>query len=122
MNQITISGNLTADFTRKTTEVGREWSLFTIANNTVYFNKAQEKIEKVTFIDIVCSKSGLQEYVKKYAFKGAFCLVLGRLEIVKTDKDGAKYTNVRIVADELHFSSSQSRAASAEISNDNPFI
>lgn len=122
MNVTTISGNLTSDYTGKTSEDGRPWSLFTIANNTVFFNKAQEKVEKVTFVDIVCSKSGLQEYVKKYATKGAFCLVVGRLEIIKTDKNGTKYTNVRIVADELHFSSSSSRAATQNTDNDNPFI
>jgi len=121
MNVTTISGNLTSDFTGKTSEDGRAWSLFTIANNTVFFNKAQEKVEKVTFVDIVCSKAGLQEYVKKYATKGAFCLVVGRLEIIKTEKDGTRYTNVRIVADELHFSSSSTRAAASETNNDNPF-
>jgi len=103
MNQLIIDGNLCADPKFNQTEDGRDWSFFTIANNSVFFNKKEEKIEKVTFLDVIASRKGLQAYVKQYAKKGVGCVVLGRLEIIKTNKDGTNYTNVRLVADEIKF-------------------
>lgn len=121
MNIITLTGHLVKNATIHNTDDGREWLSFPLANNSVFYNKKQEKVEKVLFIDIVASKSNLVTYCKKGALKGAFCVVCGRLEIVNTKKDNVSYTNVKIVADELQISNKPVDNTDSETSSDHPF-
>ena len=81
MNNINISGNLTADATVRTTGEGKKVANFTVA---VRGNK-----EHTDFIRCVMFGPAI-DYVEKYGKKGARAVVAGSLHIGSYEKDGVK--------------------------------
>ena len=80
LNSVTLLGRLTRDPEIRATSTGQTVCRFGLALNRVYFNRdTQEKIEKVTFVDIT-AWGNLAENVSQYCTKGKQILVQGRLE------------------------------------------
>lgn len=98
MQNITISGNLTADATSSPNQNGGENMSFRVAVNDT------RKGEKVaTFYDVVSTKNGAFDYLKK----GQAVVVNGKLAISVVEKDGKSYTNIDIYAREIELTGGQ---------------
>jgi len=97
MQNITISGNLTADAKAFQDQNGRDFMSFHVAVNDMH------KGEKTsTFYDVIAPKTGVFDYLKK----GQGVIVSGPLTISTTDKDGKSYTNINVYARDLELSGS----------------
>jgi single-stranded DNA-binding protein len=104
MNICIFSGNIVADAQKHTSKTDRTFYTFTIANNSKYYNKDKSLVEKTLFVDIVVSRDGHKAYVEKYAKKGTYANIGGKLDIYESEKDGKKYKNLRILVDDIHLS------------------
>lgn len=97
INQIAIDGNLTKDGEVKFADSGVAVLKFSIAHNT----KIKEK-EEVSFFDVVAFGKHA-EYVADFAVKGVSVTVIGRLVQDRWEKDGQKYSRVKILANQCVF-------------------
>lgn len=98
VNQVVLSGRLTADPVRRATKTGKTVANFRIASNRFYADK-----EETVFIDVTVWNRAA-EAVLEYLRKGSMVLVTGRLEYdVWEDRDGKKRTTYRIQADRVTF-------------------
>ena len=100
-NKVILIGNLTRDVELKHTPQGTAVAQFGLAVNTKYGEK-----DEVYYGDIqVWGKQA--ENAEKYLYKGAKCLVEGRLKTETWEaKDGDKKSRTRIVADTIRYLSS----------------
>ncbi|MFA6064005.1 MAG: single-stranded DNA-binding protein [Gallionella sp.] len=97
VNHISIDGNLTKDGEVKFADSGTAVLKFSIAHNT----KIKEK-EEVSFFDVVAFGKHA-EYVADFAVKGSSVTVIGRLTQDRWEKDGQKYSRVKILANQCVF-------------------
>lgn len=122
MNTITLAGNLVADAKQHEAATGRKFMAFTIAHNRVWYDKNKEKQQRTTYFDCLDSKEGHEKYIKDMAKKGCHVVVVGSVDIVVTEKDGTKYTNVKVIVDDIHISrrntNNSSEESSIEIANE----
>ena len=117
-NQIAIDGNLTRDGEVKFAPSGVAVLNFSIAHNT----KIKEK-EEVHFFDVVAFGKHA-EYVSDFAVKGANVTVIGRLQQDRWEKDGQKYSRVKIVANQVVFGKTKAATPvedTAPLDDDIPF-
>lgn len=98
MQNITISGNLTSDATISPNQNGGENMSFRVAVND---NRKGEKT--TTFYDVVASRNGAFDYLKK----GQSVVVCGRLAISVVEKEGKTYTNLDIYARDIELTGGQ---------------
>lgn len=111
VNTVVIGGNVTRDpqvrFLANETCVAN----FGVAVNETWKNKAGEKQEKCTFVEIeVWQKTA--ELCGQYLHKGDPVLVEGKLtQDTYEDKDGKKQTKTRVKADRVHFLGSKREGA-----------
>lgn len=95
LNQVTLMGRLTKDPELKTTNSGKNISLFTLA-----VNGFQE--DKTNFID--CKAWGkTAELISKYVAKGQRLLVAGELEQETWEQDGQKRSKLSVTVREIQF-------------------
>ena len=103
LNSVTLLGRLTRDPEIRATSTGQTVCRFGLALNRVYFNRdTQEKIEKVTFVDIT-AWGNLAENVSQYCTKGKQVLVQGRLESSSWEQDGQTRSKLEVVARDVIF-------------------
>ena len=107
MNNITISGNLTADATVRTTGEGKKVANFTVA---VRGNK-----EHTDFIRCVMFGPAV-DYVEKYGKKGARAVVAGSLHIGSYEKDGNKIPTADVFVRDIELTAKPAKADEAEVS------
>jgi single-stranded DNA-binding protein len=88
MTTITLTGNLTRDPEKKETANSHLWS-FGVACNGKYRGE-----DVTTFYDCSAWK-GMGDVMAQYLKKGAFVVVVGKLNIVQ--KDGKTYNNVEVL-------------------------
>lgn len=101
MNNITITGRLTADPELKQTQSGIAVTSFNVAVDRSYTAKGQEK--QTDFFTVVAWR-GTAEFVCKYFGKGRLILIKGEMQSRKyTDKDGNNRTAWEIVANSVEF-------------------
>jgi len=110
MNTLTLSGNLTADAKKHTTEGGREFYSFTLAHNKVWYDKNQEKQTKTSFFDCLDSKPGHAKYLENHAKKGAHVVILASIEIFATENGDKKYLNTKLIIEDIHISPKTAKA------------
>lgn len=113
MNTFTLAGNLTADATKHSSNNGREFYSFTIAHNRVWYDKNREKQQRTTYFECLDSKEGHAKYLNDMAKKGNHAVIVGSLDIIKTEKDGKNYTNVKVIVDDIHLSNKSTKSESA---------
>ena len=113
LNSVNIMGNLTRDPEMKFTPSGKAVCSLSIANNRVY-TKNSEKVTEVSYFDVdVWGQSA--ENCAKYLNKGSGVIVEGRLQQERWEKDGKPHSNVKIIANAVHFlPKSQSNVAGPE--------
>lgn len=101
MNNITITGRLTADPELKQTQSGLAVTSFKVAVDRNYTAKVQEK--QTDFFTVVAWR-GTAEFVCKYFGKGRLILISGEMQSRKfTDKGGNNRTAWEVVADKVEF-------------------
>jgi single-strand DNA-binding protein len=101
MNNITITGRLTADPELKQTQSGLAVTSFNVAVDRNYTAKGQEK--QTDFFTVVAWR-GTAEFICKYFTKGRLILINGEMQSRKyTDKDGNNRTAWEVLADKVEF-------------------
>jgi single-strand DNA-binding protein len=104
MNKICIIGRLTADPQLTYTQGGAPFCKFSIAYNEVYKKDSGEKVQNVSYFNVV-AWNGAAENITKYFHKGQRIGVDGKLQQRRwNDKDtGANRSVVEIVLDKFDF-------------------
>jgi single-strand DNA-binding protein len=116
-NQVAIDGNLVRDGEVKFSASGTAVLNFSIAHNV----KIKDK-EEVHYFDVVVFGKHA-EYVADFAVKGSTVMVTGRLNQDRWEKDGAKHSRMKIVANQVVFAKAKATATAkpADDPNDIPF-
>lgn len=107
-NNITITGNLTADPEIKYFDSGTVKTTFSIAVNRVWKDTNGEKQEQTSYIDVHAWRY-LAEDAARTIGKGSRVTVSGRIEQQSWDDktDGSKRSKIVLVADEIAVAVSQ---------------
>lgn len=96
-----IIGNVTADPELTYTTDGQARCSFSVAVNYVWYNKDNEKQEKVSYFNVTAWRY-TAEHAARVLEKGVGVVVSGRLEQRSyEDKDGNNRSIVELVADEI---------------------
>jgi single-strand DNA-binding protein len=104
LNQAIISGRVTRDPEMKKLENGNDVTNFSLATNSVYFNKTSgEKKETVEFHNITVF-GNQAEPCARFLRKGQLALVVGKLQTRSWERpDGSKAYATTIIADKVQF-------------------
>jgi len=101
VNKCILVGRITKEITKKEITSGSSVASFSIATNRNYKDAAGNKIEKVSFHNIVMWNK-LADIAAQYLVKGQEIYVEGRIETRDyTDKDGIKRYATDIVVDNM---------------------
>lgn len=112
LNQVTLTGRLTADPELKTTPSGVAVTSFTIAVERKYSRDQQKQTD---FIDIVAWRQTAQ-FICNYFRKGSAICIIGEIQTRSwSDADGRKRRATEVVASEALFCESKK-----EVENRNP--
>lgn len=102
LNSVQLSGNVTRDIELKQVGSGHSVGTIGLAVNNKYKAKDGTYKEEVTFVD--CEVWGSQaEAAAKYLSKGKPVIVEGRLKLDQWEKDGQKFSKLRVVVEKWHF-------------------
>lgn len=113
MNKIIIVGNLTADPTVATRNIGG--NDVKVANFSVAVNEGYGETRKTTYFRVNAWR-GLAETIGQYLYKGRKVMVTGPVSLRQyKGTDGKIYTNLEVRADEVEFLDSQKTETSAGI-------
>lgn len=93
LNNVSMSGRLTADSEVKATKSGKKVTSFNLAVNDDY-KKNEEWISRAYFFNVMYSG-------EKQLMKGMQVMINGKLTMRKVEKDGITKTYVNIVADKI---------------------
>lgn len=116
VNQITISGRLTADPVLRYTPSGTAVASFTVAHSERKFDKATNQwVDEgdTLFLNVDCWKA-LAEGATESLVKGDPVTVTGKLRQENWEKNGEKKSRVKLVADEVATSVRAKRAAAPQ--------
>lgn len=102
VNLAIVCGNITRDPELKTTPTGQTVCSFSVATNKTWFDKNNQKQERVEFHNIV-TWGKAAENVAKYMRKGSQIYVEGELQTRNWDKDGVKHYRTEINARTIQF-------------------
>jgi single-strand DNA-binding protein len=103
-NKVMLIGNLTRDPEVRYTPKGSAVCDIGLAVNRVYSSESGEKVEEVTFVDVVLW-SKLAELAGKYLHKGRPVFIEGRLQMDSWEdkQTGQKRTRLRVVGEQMQF-------------------
>ncbi len=114
LNKVMLIGNLTRDPEVRYTPKGSAVADLAIAVNRSYQTDSGERMEEVTYVDVVVW-SRLAELAGQYLHKGRAVFVEGRLQMdTWEDKaTGQKRSKIRVVAENMQFLDSKGAGAGA---------
>jgi single-strand DNA-binding protein len=103
LNRVMLIGRLTRDPETRRTQGGSVVVSFGLAVNRVYRRRdSDEKVEETTFVDVEAwEKTG--ETFARYTRKGSQVYVEGRLRLDQWEKDGKKFSKLRVVMENFQF-------------------
>jgi single-strand DNA-binding protein len=103
-NKVMLIGNLTRDPEVRYTPKGSAVCDIGLAVNRVYTADNGEKVEEVTFVDVVLW-SKMAELAGKYLHKGRPVFIEGRLQMDSWEdkQTGQKRTRLRVVGEQMQF-------------------
>jgi single-strand DNA-binding protein len=103
-NKVMLIGNLTRDPEVRYTPKGSAVCDIGLAVNRVYTSDSGEKVEEVTFVDVVLW-SKMAELAGKYLHKGRPVFIEGRLQMDSWEdkQTGQKRTRLRVVGEQMQF-------------------
>jgi single-strand DNA-binding protein len=101
-NKVMLIGNLTRDPEVRYTPKGSAVCDIGLAVNRVYTSDSGEKVEEVTFVDVVLW-SKMAELAGKYLHKGRPVFIEGRLQMDSWEdkQTGQKRTRLRVVGEQM---------------------
>jgi single-strand DNA-binding protein len=103
LNRVMLIGRLTRDPETRRTQGGSAVVNIGLAVNRVYRRKdSDEKVEETTFVDVEAwDRTG--ETFARYTRKGSQVYVEGRLKLDQWEKDGKKFSKLRVVMENFQF-------------------
>ncbi len=101
-NLIIIEGRLTRDPEFSYTKNNNPMLKFSIANNHDTIDKDGQKINEVSYFDVMAFGT-LAEVFNKYLRKGKRVIVTGRMRQFRWNIDGKKGSRMHIIADKIDF-------------------
>jgi len=102
LNRVFLMGNLTRDVELKTIPSGQQVANLGLAINRRWRDQNGQDREEVTYVD--CEAWGkTAETMAKYLAKGRPVFVEGRLKLDQWEKEGQKFSKLRIVVEEFQF-------------------
>lgn len=119
INNVTLSGRLTADPLLRKTTADKSVASFTLAVN----RRANAKAETIAdFINCI-TWNALAENIARHLSKGSFIELAGRIQTRNyEDKNGVKRTAVEVVANEVNFLDSKRRETNEIPTENNPEV
>lgn len=106
LNKVILAGNLTRDPEMKFTPTNMAICKIGLAVNRRYTTADGQKHEEVTFID--CDAFGkTAETMGKFLKKGRPVFIEGRLKLDQWEKEGQKFSKLKVVIDSFAFMDSQ---------------
>lgn len=120
-NRVILTGRVGRDVELKTSKNGNSYCAISLATNTGYGENRRTDWHNITAFGKVA------EACARNLVKGAIVEVEGSLQYEHTEKDGKKYTNISIIANNVYFISGcgkkeEQPAPSTHSPDDNPFI
>ncbi len=119
MNKVFLIGNLTRDPELRYTPSGTAVADLGLAVNRRYRTSSGEDREDTCFVDVVVWDRQAQT-CSEYLSKGSPLLVEGRLQMDQWEKDGQKYSKIRVVAERTQFLGSPRRGEYRDAPADAP--
>ncbi len=102
LNRVFLMGNLTRDVELKTIPSGQQVANLALAINRRWRDPNGQDREEVTYVD--CEAWGkTAETMAKYLAKGRPVFIEGRLKLDQWEKEGQKFSKLRIVVEEFQF-------------------
>lgn len=102
LNRVFLMGNLTRDVELKTIPSGQQVANLGLAINRRWRDQNGQDREEVTYVD--CEAWGkTAETMAKYLAKGRPVFIEGRLKLDQWEKEGQKFSKLRIVVEEFQF-------------------
>lgn len=98
MNLVIFSGNLAKDAKIVTTSTGKKFCVTTLALR----EDLKPNDKPAVFVDIIIWGERAEK-LAQYLTKGKAISITGRLELIKTQKNGNTYITPRVVVDTLEF-------------------
>lgn len=108
MNKVFLVGNLTRDPELRYTPSGMAVADIGLAVNRRFRSASGEDREDTCFVDVVVWDKQAKN-CSEYLSKGSPLLVEGRLQMDQWEKDGQKFTKLRVVAERTQFLGSPRR-------------
>ncbi len=102
MNKVFLIGNLTKDPELRYIPSGTAVADLRLAVNRRFRNASGQDREDTCFVDVVVWDRQAQT-CSEYLSKGSPLLVEGRLQMDEWEKDGQKYSKLRVVAERTQF-------------------
>ncbi len=99
-NRVILMGNLTRDVELKYTQSGMAVTEVGMAINDRRKNQAGEWIEETTFVDVTLW-GRTAEVASEYLSKGSPIFIEGRLKLDTWEKEGQKYSRLRVVGERM---------------------
>lgn len=114
MNQLTISGRMTADPEITSTTSGTTIARFSLAVDRKYAKEGQQKTD---FFQCVAFGK-LAEIVEKYLFKGSKIIANGEMRLDTVQKDGKNVTYPKVNVNEIEFCEKKSESNKTDSKNE----
>lgn len=112
LNTITIQGKLTKDIEIRSTNNGKNFTLFCVAVQRNYKNQSGKY--DADFIDCIASEK-IAEHIAKYFHKGSEIIVAGELQTrMYNDQNGQKRKSVLVNVGKTFFTSGKAESGNAE--------
>ncbi len=116
INKIILSGYIGQNPDAKTTNSGVALTTFSLGNTSGFGEN-----KKTLFIKVICWRQ-VAEYVRRYAKKGDYVVVVGRLDKNEyTDKTGKTAKDYQIIADDIELKSKNGETPQQQLSDNNPW-
>lgn len=106
-NRVVLLGNLTRDIELKYTQSGLAVTEVGMAINDRRKNQAGEWVEETTFVDVTLW-GRTAEVASEYLSKGSPIFIEGRLKLDTWEKEGQKYSRLRVVGERMQMLGSRS--------------
>jgi len=106
-NRVVLLGNLTRDIELKYTQSGLAVTEVGMAINDRRKNQAGEWVEETTFVDVTLW-GRTAEVASEYLSKGSPIFIEGRLKLDTWEKEGQKYSRLRVVGERMQILGSRS--------------
>lgn len=100
-NSVELIGNVTSDVECKVSKSGTEYARFSLAINNSYKDKAGNKVDTVTYVNLVAFGQ-TAKIAGNYLRKGAPAFIKGSIQVSKkTNEAGESRTETNVKVDEL---------------------